>query len=135
MSNATPASEFATDTMGLVLWLERRKFSPTARALYESAEAGNVVIHIPAIVFAEILYLSERRRIQLALDQLAEHLKQFPRYREAAMSLGTIQSAAQITDVPELHDRLIAGTARRLGLALITNDPVIQASSFVKTIW
>ncbi len=40
MSNATPASEFVTDTMGLVLWLERCKFSPTARAIYESAEAG-----------------------------------------------------------------------------------------------
>jgi len=65
----------------------------------------------------------------------SEYLKQFPRYREAAMNLAAIQSAAQITDIPELHDRLIAGTARRLGLALITNDPAIQASSFVKTIW
>jgi len=86
-------------------------------------------------VFAEILYLSERRRIQLSLDQLAEYLKQFPRYREAAIDLAAIQSAAQITDIPELHDRLIAGTARWLGLALLTNDPAIQASSFVKTIW
>ena len=135
MSNATPASEFVTDTMGLVLWLERRKFSPTARAIYESAEAGNVTIHIPAIVFAEILYLSERRRIGLTLDQVSDYLKRFPHYREAPMSLTAIQSAAQITDVPELHDRLIAGAARWLGLTLITNDPIIQASSFVRAIW
>ncbi len=51
------------------------------------------------------------------------------------MSLAVIQSAAQITDIGELHDRLIAGTARLLDLDLITNDPVIQASAFVKTIW
>jgi predicted nucleic acid-binding protein len=135
MSNATPASEFVTDTMGLVLWLERRKFSPTARAIYESAEAGNVTIHIPAMVFAEILYLSEKRRINLTLDQVSDYLKRFPHYREAPMSLAAVQSAAQITDVPELHDRLIAGAARWLELTLITNDPIIQASSFVRAIW
>jgi predicted nucleic acid-binding protein len=135
MDNAIPAREFVTDTMGLVLWLERRKFSPTARAIYESAEAGTVTIHIPAIVLAEILYLSEKRRISLTLETVAEYLKRFPHYQESPMSLAATQSAAQITDIPELHDRLIAGTARQLGLTLITNDPIIQVSSFVTTIW
>ena len=40
-----------------------------------------------------------------------------------------------ITDIPELHDRLIAATARIHNVELITNDPVIQASAFVRTIW
>lgn len=44
------------------------------------------------------------------------------------------QSASEITDIPKLHDRLIAGTARRLRFALITNDPVIQASPGLTTI-
>ena len=135
MDNAIPAREFVTDTMGLVLWLERRKFSPTARAIYESAEAGTVTIHIPAIVLAEMLYLSEKRRISLTLETVAEYLNRFPHYQESPMNLAATQSAAQITDIPELHDRLIAGTARQLGLTLITNDPIIQASSFVTTIW
>jgi hypothetical protein len=51
------------------------------------------------------------------------------------MSLNVIHSAAQITDIPELRDRLIAGTARLLNSELITNDPVIQASNFVRTVW
>jgi predicted nucleic acid-binding protein len=50
-------------------------------------------------------------------------------------TLEVVQAAAQITDIPELHDRLIAGTARSLGLELVTNDPVIQASRFVKMTW
>jgi predicted nucleic acid-binding protein len=135
MNNAIRSNEFVTDTMGLVLWLERRKFNPKVRAIYESAESGKAVIYIPAMVFAEILYLSEKHRISITLDQLSIYLKRCPHYRESAADLMTIQSAAQIIDIPELHDRLIAGTARRLGLALITNDPVIQASSFVETIW
>jgi predicted nucleic acid-binding protein len=135
MSNATRSSEFVTDTMGLVLWLEQRKFSQTAHAIYEYAELANTTIYIPAMVFAEILYLSEKRRISLTLDQVSNYINRFPHYRETAADLLAIQSAARITDIPELHDRLIAGTARRLGLTLITNDPIIQASSFVETIW
>ncbi len=37
--------------------------------------------------------------------------------------------------IPELHDRLIAGTAKYLQKELITNDPVIAKSKHVKTIW
>ena len=40
-------------------------------------------------------------------------------------------AASEITDIHELHDRLIAATARYLDLPLITNDPVIRASEFV----
>ena len=71
----------------------------------------------------------------MSLSDLADYLQKYPKYREYSMNLAVVQSAAQITDIGELHDRLIAGTARLLDVALITNDPVIQASAFVKTIW
>ena len=64
-----------------------------------------------------------------------KHLKKFQHYQEYPMSLAVIQAAALITDIPELHDRLIAGTARLLDLELMTNDPTIQASTFVRTVW
>ncbi|MFQ6120855.1 MAG: PIN domain-containing protein, partial [Methanosarcinales archaeon] len=89
----------------------------------------------PAMVFAEILYLSEKQRISISLSEVADYLKKHPYYKEYPMSFAVIQSAAQITDIRELHDRLIAGTARLLNLDLITNDPIIQASAFVRTIW
>jgi len=40
----------------------------------------------------------------------------------------------EMTDIPELHDRLIAGTARHLNLPLITNDPELLDSTFVKCV-
>ena len=36
-----------------------------------------------------------------------------------------VKAAAGIDDVPELHDRLIAGTAAWLGVPILTNDPVL----------
>ena len=135
MSNASLASEYATDTMGLVLRLEGRQMGPQAQAVFAAAEAGQAVIHIPAMVLAEILYLSEKGRITASLADVARHLQTFPHYRECPMNRTVIEAAAQITDIRELHDRLIGATARWLNVALLTNDPVIQGSAFVKTLW
>ena len=46
-----------------------------------------------------------------------------------------IQAAFGISDIPELHDRLVAATARHYGVPLLTNDPVIRASTAGPTIW
>jgi len=135
MTSSTLASEFVTDTMGLVLRLEQRRLPPPVKAIFDAVESGNATVYVPTMVFAEILYLAEKQRISLSLHAVAEHLEQFQHYREYPMSLAVIQAAAYITDVPELHDRLIAGTARFLHLDLITNDPTIQASTFVRTVW
>ena len=135
MTSSTLASEFVTDTMGLVLWIEQRRLPPPVKAIFDAVESGNTTVYVPTMVFAEILYLAEKHRISLSLRAVAEHLEQFQHYREYPMSLAVIQAAAHITDIPELHDRLIAGTARLLYLDLITNDPTIQASTFVRTMW
>lgn len=135
MSASTPASEFVTDTVGLVLRIEKRRMGTAAKAVFDAAELGNATIYIPALVFAEILYLAEKNRIGITLNDVAAYLRRYPNYREQPMSLAVVQSAAQITDIRELHDRLIAGAARLLGLELLTNDAVIRASAFVKTVW
>ena len=135
MTPSTRVSEFVTDTMGLVLRIERRRLSPTVRAIFATAEAGNVIVHVPAMVFAEILYLAEKQKISISLHAVTDYLKKYPNYREYPMSLAVLEAAAQISDIRELHDRLIAGTARLLDVALLTNDPIIQASAYVKTVW
>lgn len=135
MGNSTPANEYVTDTMGLVLRIEKRKLSSTARNIFDAAEAGTAAIYVPGMVFAEMLYLSEKRRIGLSLQDIADFLKRFPNYKEFPTSFAVIQSTAAIDDIPELHDRLIAATARLLNVPLITNDPIIQASTFLHTVW
>ena len=135
MTPSTPVSEFVTDTMGLVLRIEKRKLGKTGKTIFESVEAENSIVHIPALVFAEILYLSEKQRISTSLQTVNNFLQQHPNYKDCPLSFEIIQAASQITDVPELHDRLIAPTTRHFGVKLITNDPAIQASLFVNTVW
>ncbi len=87
------------------------------------------------MVFAESLYLAEKQRISLNLHEVEKQLNNFQNYKEVPLSFEIIKNAWQITDIPELHDRLISSTASFLNLTLITNDPKIENSKFVNTIW
>jgi predicted nucleic acid-binding protein len=135
MSNFILAAEYVTDTVGLILYLEKRKSGASAEQIFDSAENGQTIIHIPAMVFAEILFLSEKKRISANLTDIIQLFQNFPNFKEFPMNSDVIKSAEQITDIPELHDRIISATARYLNLELITNDTKIQNSVFVKTIW
>jgi len=39
-----------------------------------------------------------------------------------------------IPDIPELHDRLIAGTAKYIDAPILTNDPIILNSKYVQCV-
>ena len=100
---------------------------------FRSADRGEAVIIIPAVVLMEILYLFEKNRITIDLLQTEDLLKS-SNYRFEPLSLDILQTASEIDDIPELHDRLIAATARYLDTPIITNDPLIRKSRFVKTL-
>ena len=135
MTDSTPASEFAADTLAVVLRLENRRLGARARSIFAAVESGQAHLHVPAMVFAEIMYLSEKGRIEASLSDVADYMEQHPNCKGHPLDLAVVQSAAEITDVPELHDRLIAGTARLLDVELITTDSAIEASRFARTVW
>lgn len=135
MTKLSLAAEYVADTVGLILHLEKRKSGASAEQIFDAVENADTIIHIPAMVFAEILYLSEKRRITATPTNVFQLLQNFPNFKEFPINLDVVKSAAQITDVPELHDRIISATAKLLNLELITNDRKIQNSNFVKTIW
>jgi PIN domain nuclease of toxin-antitoxin system len=128
-------TQYVTDTMAIVSYLGKRRLPPSVKQVFQSADLGLSQIVIPAIVAFEIGYLAEKGRIDVMLADLRQHLIHYPSYHEQALTLDIIETAFQISDIPELHDRLIAGTARHLGKQLITNDPLILASAFVGTFW
>ena len=135
MSPFILAAEYVADTVALVVYLEKRRLGLDSQAIFDSADNSNTIIRIPAIVFAEILYLSEKRRISTNLQNVKNLLQTNPNFRECPLTQSIIETAERLTDIPELHDRLISATARHLNLELITTDAKIQNSAFVKTVW
>ena len=128
-------NSYVTDTMALILRLEKRKLSSKIKALFEKAENGEIEIIIPAMVLAEIGYLSEKKKIETNLNEIKKYCKKYNSIFIEPITEKVIEKAFEIKDIPELHDRIIAGTSVNKELMLITNDPIISNSKFVKVIW
>ncbi len=105
------------------------------KAIYEEVQKGNAHLFVPSIVLAEIAYLSEKERIDTTISEVKELLNNCETITELPLSLEIIETAFEISDVPELHDRLIAGAAREINAPLVTNDPDITNSTYLKSIW
>ncbi len=128
-------NSFVIDTMALVLRLEKRKLSQKVNAIFNNAENGDVDLIIPAMVVAEVGYLAERKRIETNLKDLKKYCSKYKSIVIEPITEEIIERTFEIDDIPELHDRIIAGTALKKGLKLITNDPVISCSRFINVIW
>jgi predicted nucleic acid-binding protein len=135
MTNFILADEYVTDTVGLIIYLENRQLGIYSQQIFNSAKAEKTTIYVPSMVLAEIMYLSEKKRITATLSEVFKLFQNFPTFKEFSINADVIKSAEQITDIPELHDRLISATAKFLNLELITTDTKIQSSAFVKTVW
>lgn len=123
------------DTQALIKFMNGVKvISTVVDEILRKTDAGENIIVIPSVVIFEIAYLYEKKRIPVSVSDIEGIISSSLNYIEEPLTLDVIKSAFEINDIPELHDRLIAGTARHLGLPLITNDPVILRSAFVKSI-
>lgn len=127
-------SSYVTDTQALVKFMMGQKvINHQCHQAFLSADRGENTIIIPAVVLMEVLYLFEKNRIEIDLIQ-TECLLKSKNYQFEPLSLEILKTASEINDIPELHDRLIAATARYFDAPLITNDQVIQKSRFVKVL-
>jgi PIN domain nuclease of toxin-antitoxin system len=123
------------DTMATVLHLENRRMPETAKQWFVAAEQGIKQLGISAMTLAEIGYLSEKKRISLTVEQVLTYVRQHDRIQIVPISAVVVEQTFRIHDIPELHDRLIAATAACRAVPVITNDPHITASQFVRAEW
>ncbi len=128
--------DYLVDTVALVRHLRAaRNLGSKARSILRQADTGQHRVFISGVTLMEIFYLSEKKRIPVDLESVRNLLIERDNYRVFPVDMDVVATAALIDDVPELHDRLIVATAKWLGVAILTNDPVISASKHVEVIW
>ncbi len=112
--------------------------SPNAKAFIETAAQQGNQIGISSISFVEIVYLIEKTRIPKgSLTSLTAELASLESiFIESPVTLQIAYSVSRISSaqIPDMPDRIIAGTALYLGVPLISRDAKIRASN-VQTIW
>lgn len=89
-------------------------------------------ILVSTIVLSEALYIAESGRSvdqdmdeRLAFDALYERISEGTGFEIVGFGRGVLEEAVGIQDIPELHDRIIAATAKFYGAEVLTDDPEI----------
>ena len=127
---------YVVDTHALIWYLTgHKRLSPRARMIFDEADKGNTRIIISAIVIAEMYFADHKSTLFVDFGEMYRQIKAKPTYQFVPFHPDDVLDFATDASVPEMHDRIITGLARRLGVSLLTSDPLIVASGVVKVEW
>lgn len=127
------------DTHAVVWYIyEDPRLSALARTAIENAAQQGNQIGVSAITFAEIVYLTEKGRVQPGVFARLTAAMDTARavFIEIAFdrTIAAVMPSVNRDQVPDMPDRIIAATARRYEIPVISRDGAIRLSN-VDTIW
>jgi len=124
--------QYLLDTVTLVRhFTEIGKLGKKAQELLESNE-NKFVISVVSLM--EILYLSEKRRINIDLIETLNRLELSSLYQIVDLTPEILKIASDVI-FPELHDRLILSTAKWLDIPIISSDEKFKNVEGIKVLW
>jgi PIN domain nuclease of toxin-antitoxin system len=107
-----------------------------AKRAFEKADNREDHLVIPCIVFFELLYLTEKRKIAIDFASFISMVSLSKNYRIEPLCLPIIEKSRIISreEVLDPWDRLIAATSMHLGFPLITRDKSLRKIG-LRIIW
>ncbi len=127
---------YVTDTHSL-LWAFTRpaKLGEKARKAFEDIASGKVILLVPVIVLAELIFTVENKPVRADLDEIIRQLEGSSNIRFVSLDYQTVLRLRELAAIPEMHDRMIAAEAIEQESALITFDKTITDSGLVEVVW
>lgn len=110
------------------------KLGDSAQQILDRAETSGDEFFISAVTLMEIMYLSEKNRIPVDLEETLTKIEGSALYTVVELSADILRVAAGITFY-ELHDRLILATAKWLEVPVISSDGKFPDVEGIVTIW
>ena len=124
---------YALDTHALFWYLTASpNLSEKAKtAIEKGIESGDIVVSV--ITLAELYYLNEKLGNPLNFHVEFKRLKEI--FEVASVEAEDILSFPELSEIEEMHDRLITSIALRYKAVLITKDKDIRLSKVVRVLW
>ena len=127
---------YATDSHSLIWYLtEDKKLGKNALSIFTKADNGEITIIVPTIVLAEIIYICEKKKVELEIKRVVDKIKSSLNYLSYNLDIETLEAVISLKGIFEMHDRILVATAKLLNATLITKDEEIITSNVVRTIW
>jgi len=127
---------FVADTHSLA-WYFTGSGKPGMKALraFRESSSGKTIIIVPTVVLAEIMDISEKKRIEVDYEELLNKIESSSNFEIYPLDIDVLKTARSITAIPELHDRIIVATAKLLEARVLTKDEDVQKSGIVEAVW
>ena len=124
----------------VLLWFmggEHRRIGPRARRVLSGLALGRSSLSVSTVSLWEIAMLGDEGRIRLPLGFSAwcDALEAYRGVSIEPLIRGDIEEARAFRALRDPMDRLIAGTALRLDVPLLTADTRIAIDRRLRTIW
>ncbi|MBW1706273.1 MAG: PIN domain-containing protein [Deltaproteobacteria bacterium] len=127
--------DYLADTVTIIRHFSKAgKIGRQARNILEGIEMGDHHMFLSIISLVEILYLSEKKRITINLEESLDMIDVSANYSIVDLTPDIVKLAEKI-DFPEIFDRLIISTAKYLNAPILTSDRAIRSSGFVEAVW
>lgn len=129
-------ARFVADTHALWWYLRSpEKLPAAASAVFRLAETGNATIVVPAIAVAELYFLSVKLGQPFAPSRLLDALSSVGDFELSDLGQAQLEKLDRLTEIPEMHDRLIAAESIVLDAPALTRDGTLVASAKIETVW
>ena len=129
-------NRYIVDTHTLFWYLTASpRLGSRAKAAFDEGACGEAAVYIPAIVLAELFYLNEKRGRPIDFRAIYEELSGSGQMILLPLMPEDILDFETDASVPEMHDRIIVGVARRMDAICLSLDSQIVQSNLVTTIW
>lgn len=127
---------YVADTHAL-FWYRQdsSKLSPAADAVFRLAMAGGAYILVPAIVVAELYYLTQKLGATQSPSDILADINSSREFVFSELGQADLENLEKVNDVPEMHDRLIAAAALTHEAAIISKDQTFQNRAALDVIW
>ncbi len=127
--------QYLLDTVALIRhFTGRGRIGPTASLILDSVEDSGDSLVISVISLMEIMYLSEKNRIEINLAETLDITDSSSDYIITDLN-PDILKVAETVDFRELHDRLILAAAKWLGIKIISSDGEFDDVEGIEVVW
>jgi PIN domain nuclease of toxin-antitoxin system len=127
--------QYLLDTVTIVRhFTGQGKIGLQAGHILNNIEKRDNLLVISVISLMEIMYLSEKNRIFINLNETLEKIEYSSKYAVINLSPDILRVAEKI-EFRELHDRLILATAKWLDISVISSDKEFENVHGINVIW
>ena len=128
--------KLVADTHALVWYFAGdERLSRRARQAFQQADAGRWTVLVPAIVLYETSLLESMGRLRFSYRELRQQLELRAGLPIEPLTPEDVDESRALLSIADPFDRLIAATALRVGVPLITCDANLTAAPALRAYW